>query len=298
MEDAARKHRSRESTRSTERSSHELLQRVVADILTRAEARAPKGRRMSQDAGGRRIVLLASGTRSDIQPMIAAVDELRRRGHPVLITNMTDEGRPAAQQPADNVFCRQGSGWLLSFAGRQAWTSDLKGTRYIAVLLASPGRAIHVSELLLAVDGACIGPVHAPQEGTTAQSVAGRDQGIDGRSLSAYRERARELTQDLEEADMMHDIGRAEALRSELSFLQTELLASSRTRHAPSERARKAVYNRIRRSIEQLERDLPELARHLTRSIKTGVHCSYCPEPAESWQTSELVATDQERSLR
>jgi hypothetical protein len=85
----------------------------------------------------------------------------------------------------------------------------------------------------------------------------------------------------------MQDLGRREALSAELSFLQAEVVACSRVRHAPTERARKAVYNRIRQSIEQLERDHPELGRHLTRSIKTGVHCVYRPERDESWHTSE-----------
>jgi hypothetical protein len=154
-------------------------------------------------------------------------------------------------------------------------------------LLASPNRAFHVAELLMAVDGVAQAPLHTPAEGSITQSVASRDQALDARSIATYRARARELAEELDEAEANHDLGRREALGSELSFLQEQLVASTRARHAPTERARKAVYNRIRQSIEQIEVELPELGRHLTRSIKTGVHCVYRPEREASWRTSE-----------
>ena len=50
-----------------------------------------------------------------------------------------------------------------------------------------------------------------------------------------------------------------------------------------SERARKAVTNRIRDSIAKLDKDNPTLARHLANSIKLGTFCSYTPERPVEW---------------
>ena len=65
--------------------------------------------------------------------------------------------------------------------------------------------------------------------------------------------------------------------------LETELLCATglggRARRQPgtSERARKAVSNRIRSAIRLIRRVHPELGDHLDRSIQTGRRCRYSP---------------------
>jgi len=50
-----------------------------------------------------------------------------------------------------------------------------------------------------------------------------------------------------------------------------------------SERARKAVTNRIRQTIARIGELHPELGRHLLNSVHTGVRCAYTPERLVRW---------------
>jgi len=49
------------------------------------------------------------------------------------------------------------------------------------------------------------------------------------------------------------------------------------------EHAREAASARIRDVIAEIERLHPSLGRHLRRSIRTGVFCSYRPEESRPW---------------
>jgi len=68
-------------------------------------------------------------------------------------------------------------------------------------------------------------------------------------------------------------------------FLEAELGKQLRVRHRPTERARKAVYNRIRQAITRITHEHSALGRHLGHSVRTGTHCSYQAEPALQWRT-------------
>jgi hypothetical protein len=95
-----------------------------------------------------------------------------------------------------------------------------------------------------------------------------------------------ELAQEIDDADAKHDLARKQALAYELEMLQQHVLAGARARHRPTERARKAVYNRIHQAIEHIESSHRELARHLVRTIKTGAHCEYRSEDERAWETA------------
>src|ERR687895_313731 len=64
-----------------------------------------------------------------------------------------DDGRH--EQPAAdlNIFRREGDYWSVLFEGRTVRVRDLKGMRYLARLLASPGREFHVLDLVAAEMG-------------------------------------------------------------------------------------------------------------------------------------------------
>jgi hypothetical protein len=52
----------------------------------------------------------------------------------------------------ENLFHREGEYWTLGYEGRVVRVRDAKGLRDIAVLLASPGREIHVADLIAATE--------------------------------------------------------------------------------------------------------------------------------------------------
>jgi hypothetical protein len=51
----------------------------------------------------------------------------------------------------------------------------------------------------------------------------------------------------------------------------------------PSERAGKAVANRIRDVLARVNVAHPSLGRHLRNSVRTGTFCSYQPERPTAW---------------
>jgi hypothetical protein len=127
------------------------------------------------------------------------------------------------------------------------------------------GRELHVSELIGDDDRGDAGEV------------------LDARALGAYRERARELLGELDDARARNDLGRAERLGAELEAIADQLTAATglggRVRRAGShvERARVNVQRRIKDAIRRLASADPELGRYLDATIRTGTFCGYFP---------------------
>jgi tetratricopeptide (TPR) repeat protein len=175
-----------------------------------------------------------------------------------------------------NVFRRDGESWVLAFAGREVSVPDGKGLRDIAVLLAAPGRAVPVADLV-ALDG---GAVPRP---------AGGAEILDASARAAYRARLIDLREELEEAERFRDLERSSRAKLEIDALTEQLTRAIGLRGRPrqgddaAERARKAITRRIRHAINRLASRHPELAAHLEHSIRTGRFCSYSPEHPVTW---------------
>jgi tetratricopeptide (TPR) repeat protein len=180
-----------------------------------------------------------------------------------------------ADKAPPNALLRDGDVWHMTFGGATTIVKHSKGIADLAVLLAEPGRDVHVSEL----------------EGVP-RALLGGDGGdaIDRRAVAAYRERLTELAEEIDDADAAHDLVRAERARVEYDALVDQLSGSfglgGRARSAgaePVERLRKAVAARIRDAVRRIDAALPALGRHLTNSVKTGTFCSYRPETPVLW---------------
>jgi hypothetical protein len=190
-----------------------------------------------------------------------------------------------------NEFRREGDVWGMSFAGRSVRLKDSKGMRDIATLLRRPGIEVHCSELLAASDGSGARPPSRRElaEGGLAGKGDLGDEVIDRQARAAYRGRLIELREELEEAEDANDGERAARARAEMDILAGELAAAyglgGRPRKAgdPTERARKAVTERIRSAISRVEKAHPALGRHLRNSVQTGTFCSYRPEAPIVW---------------
>lgn len=195
--------------------------------------------------------------------------------------------------PLANAFRRDGETWTLSYRGRTVRVRDSKGLGDVARLLAAPGQEVLAAELLAAGEGVpapgALTREAAEQHGLSAIGAAWGDVILDDRARREYRRRLAELQQDVDEAEGHHDAARAEKARLEMEFIADQLTSSlglgGRPRRSgdTAERARKAVTQRVRAAIQRLERDHPELGRHLDRSIRTGTYCSYAPEHPTSW---------------
>jgi RecA/RadA recombinase len=152
---------------------------------------------------------------------------------------------------------------------RGAVTLRFKATRgmhYLAQLVERAGTDVHVLELVGSSD-------HADR-GDAGEVV-------DAHALRAYRERAEELRDILENAEARGDADRAERARGELDALATELARGTslggKPRRAESavDRARSAVQRRIKDAIDRIAEQDGELGAWLRRVVRTGNHCSF-----------------------
>jgi len=195
-------------------------------------------------------------------------------------------GRVEASAPAAMTRAAPASGALTMALEGEYWTvtgptgralrlKDSLGLRYLARLLAEPGREIHVLDLV-----AGGGPADD-------QAVDTGDAGelLDDEARAEYRRRLEDLRDTLAEAESFGDAGRAARAREEIDFLGAELGRAvglgGRARRAGSaaERARSAVQRRIKNALGRIGEAAPELAPLLTRAVRTGNFCVYRPDP-------------------
>jgi tetratricopeptide (TPR) repeat protein len=189
-----------------------------------------------------------------------------------------------------NVFRRDGDYWSVIFDGHTVHVRDLKGMRYLARLLADPGREYHVLDLVAAESGrgARVGSGQAADLPRSALGDAGEI--LDARAKDAYRRRLAEIDDDIEQARAVGDAERAAQADTERRFLIRELARafglSGRGRRAASasERARAGVTRAVRQAIARIGEHHPQLGEHLSRTIRTGTYCTYLPDPrAPGW---------------
>ena len=181
-------------------------------------------------------------------------------------------------------FRREGDYWSVVFEGRTVRMRDLQGMRYLARLLADPGREFQVLDL-----AAAPADTNVPKGGGHAAGLSHPlgDSGeiLDARAKDAYRRRLVEIDQDIEQAQATGDIERAAQADAERDFLVRELSRAvglggrSRRAGSASERARAGVTRALRQAMARIGGHHPQLGEHLDRTIRTGTYCSYQPDP-------------------
>ncbi|HEU4781061.1 MAG TPA: AAA family ATPase [Steroidobacteraceae bacterium] len=164
---------------------------------------------------------------------------------------------------------RDGEIWVCECEGKVFRLRDSRGMQMLAQLVATPGKEIHVLDLM----------------GTAAaeDSVDSGDCGelLDERARRDYRGRLESLRAQLEEAEGLNDLASAEAVREEIEVLSAELARAfglgGRARRAGSnvERARVNVQRRLKHALDRIARECPAAGRHLEWAVRTGSFCSY-----------------------
>jgi len=185
---------------------------------------------------------------------------------------------PASAEPspagrASLVF--EADDCVIGYRGRSVRVRSVLGLRYLARLLAEPGREFHVLDLAGA---------GAPAELRDDVRLDG-DLGpvLDPKAKAEMAARLADLRDILDEAERHHDHARAEAARGEIEALAEHVASAvglggrDRVQGRNSERARAAVTKALRAAIGRIGRADAELGDLLTRSVKTGAFCSYEP---------------------
>src|SRR5262249_11808475 len=157
-------------------------------------------------------------------------------GQPALLEAIAERAagspRPRPTRPT-LALRRDGDSWSVTWGAATTRLRDSRGLQVLAKLVESPGRELHVLEL---VGG------DAPGDPGTVS---------DARAVQGLRRRLVELREEHEEAERFADRGRAERASAEMDFLTAELAGAvglgGRLRPVgdAAERARTAVQKRI-----------------------------------------------------
>ena len=192
--------------------------------------------------------------------------------------------RPAAAPPASpaprgtpaaGVFRREGDIWCVGFGDDTVLLHDLKGLRYLARLLAEPGREFHALDLVAVEAGG------APPE----RRGDGLGPLLDEQAKQAYRRRLVEIEDDIEEARRHGDDEREALAEADREFLLRELARAvglggrDRPVGASTERARTSVTRSIRYALARVREHHVAVADHLDHAVRTGTYCAYEPDP-------------------
>ena len=179
----------------------------------------------------------------------------------------------AAVPPPGFTLTPEGDVWSVAGpAGSADRVKDAKGIRYLARLIAQPGAEIHVLDLVASEPAA-----GGRRFDESALPV------LDDQARRAYRDRLRDLAEDLEEAQSGNDLERAARIDAEIEALKDQLLAAAglgdRTRQVGGsvERARASATKAIRQAIDRIADRSPDFASHLAASVRTGTYCCYDP---------------------
>jgi hypothetical protein len=181
----------------------------------------------------------------------------------------------SAPAPAGAAHLVPGPGglWTVGVTGATTPVREMRGFRYLRLLLERPGVEVSALELTAAVGGEPSVP-HAGLEM------------LDRPALAAYRRRLTELDDELAEAGDDADEARRTKLVRERDMLLDEVRAATglggrqRISGASAERARVAVQKAITAAVRRIEDVDPALGRLLRDCVHTGSGCRYEPDPS------------------
>ena len=194
-----------------------------------------------------------------------------------------------------NTFHREGEYWSISYGATTFRLKDAKGLHYMARLLHEPGREWHVLDL--------VGVEENPRAEPATKRLIGSEAGVspvggafepvlDARAKAAYGRRIEDLREQLKDAEEWGDPERGARARQEIEAISDELARATGLRGrdrivaSDAERARVNVTRVIKAVLTRIDDCCPELRHHFASTLKTGIYCSYNPDPRlpTSWQ--------------
>ena len=192
------------------------------------------------------------------------------------------------------IFARSGDIWTLGYWGTTFQFKDIRGLTYIQRLLQHPGKEFPAVALLTEPGAIATSETeHFEQDasslpiGVFLRTGLPGDAGemLDAKAKQEYKRRHRELSEELEDVRERGDHERAQAIKTEIEFLDRELVRAvglrGRDRLAgfTAERARLNVTRAIKAALQKIAEHNAPLGELLDRSIRTGSLCSYVADP-------------------
>lgn len=164
--------------------------------------------------------------------------------------------------------------WWVGRDDRPSAVRDMRGLRYLHLLLSRPGLDVAA----LALSDAVAGNV----DRRTVDADAGPL--LDRQALAAYRRRLEQLDGELAQARAHADLAREERIDRERDALLDQLRSATglggraRVAGGTHERARMAVRKAIAAAIDKIATLDPSLGRLLADTVTTGATCRYEPD--------------------
>jgi AAA ATPase-like protein len=222
----------------------------AAEVLARRDGSgdAPRGRALVQRVAQDAVQMQMDGA-------IARADDLLAR----LEETPSPARHTVRRRPVHAALRREQDVWLLDYDGRNTCLNDAKGLHHLAALLASPGTPIAAA--------------------TLAAALSGGDPAAVGSGMPAYRARAVDLREELDEAQAFNDPERVSRAREQLEALAVAVAEADSSSSAAGERARINVTRAIKAAVRRIAEHEPELGHLLRGTVRTGTACAYEPDP-------------------
>ncbi|HZY60646.1 MAG TPA: AAA family ATPase, partial [Candidatus Binataceae bacterium] len=194
------------------------------------------------------------------------------------------------------MFARSGEYWTLGYGGRTFSLKDVLGLSYIQRLLQHPGEEFAAIDLEAGPELPASGDSDLASVLSGANLSVGRPRDLgamlDEKAKQDFKRRLHELGEELEEFKERGDYRRAAEVESEIDSIADELRRSrrkgghDRRMGSVAERARLNVTRAIRAALQKVSEFNGPLGELFNQSIRTGLYCSYAPNPRVpvAWQ--------------
>jgi tetratricopeptide (TPR) repeat protein len=217
--------------------------------------------RAGRAAEARRHVERASNVATEI-----GLERLAARAR--MLTSESVERAPAARVAF--ALAKEGDVWRVSYGPAMLRIRDSRGVQLLARLVERADEEIHVLAL-------------ASDEGGAGLAETNAGDVLDEKARRTYRDRLRELGEEIEEAERNADRGRMERLHRERSMLEDEISRAigiggrARKGGSATERARVNVQRRLKDAIARIAEADAAAGKFLERAVRTGTFCCYRP---------------------
>jgi hypothetical protein len=238
------------------------------------------------------MVLSARGARGDVNRATEAAERARATSEEMglaLVARRLERSGTAPAVRAETVpvahasFRREGDTWAITFEGHTTRVRHARGLELISRLLSDPGREFHALDLEQGAPSAV--RAKEPSSDLAIDSAGGAGLALDVQAKAEYKRRLNELEQEVDQATLDNDAMRRARAEEERDFLVAELRRAvglggrDRPTSSAAERARVNVTRAIRAGLARVAEHHPVLGDHLAVTIRTGIFCSYTPDP-------------------
>ena len=217
-----------------------------------------------------------------------STDELERLKEFISSYQKTIKNRVNEDIP-EYMFQLMGEYWDVRFGGKIYHIKDLKGMRYIHILLQKPSKPIRADVLAPAVEKAeaaegLIDNTDIPDEGEPSVHDVNvvRETGARG-EYKMYKSALADSKVELKtlKKNSRNYAVKAQKVKNLEKFISKTFDRSGNERQTfdTGEKSRQAVRKAIKRDLKRISNSSPKLGKHFQDHLKTGFECIYNPPP-------------------